>query len=134
MRSSECLKIILLKTWLFAHKRSHTSNLKCWEHLSFGFFKHYFWNSNKRNIRKHINFSKCSTCVFTLYPPFKSWHFPSVCVGLNSYDHEIWHVRPLTNRKTLPLFRILIFGLGPCFLDLLVRSKTKSRIIFKFEF
>ena len=36
--------------------------------------------------------------------------------GLNSYDDEIWHVGPLSDRKPLRSIRILIFGLGPIFL------------------
>ena len=35
--------------------------------------------------------------------------------GLNSYDHEIWHVGPRSDRKPLRSIRILIFGLGPFF-------------------
>ena len=35
--------------------------------------------------------------------------------GLKSYNYEIWNVIPLSDRKTLPLFRILIFGLGRLF-------------------
>ena len=33
--------------------------------------------------------------------------------GLKSYDHEIWHVGPLSDRKPLRSFRILIFGRRP---------------------
>ena len=64
---------------------------------------------------------------------------PSNLRGLNSYDDEIWHVGPLSDQKTLRSIRILIFGLGPFFgpktrfSKFLICSKTKSRIIFKFE-
>ena len=48
--------------------------------------------------------------------------------GLNSYDHEIWHVRPLSDRKSRFFWARAPF-FGPC----LVCSKTKRCIIFKFE-
>ena len=45
--------------------------------------------------------------------------FLSVCLsaprnlrGLKSYDHEIWHVGPLSDRKPLRSIRIFIFGRG----------------------
>ena len=52
--------------------------------------------------------------------------------GLKSYDHEIWHVGPLSDRKTLRSIRILIFGRKHVLWgfaphrDFLVCSKTKS--------
>ena len=33
--------------------------------------------------------------------------------GLKSYDHEIWHVGPLSDRKPQCSIRILIFGRKP---------------------
>merc|ERR1711947_7405 len=39
-----------------------------------------------------------------------------LCIFLYSlklYDHEIWHVGPLSDRKPQCLFRILIFGRKP---------------------
>ena len=64
---------------------------------------------------------------------------PSNLRGLNSYDDEIWHVGPPSDQKTFRSIRILIFGLGPFFgpktrfSKFLICSRSKSRIIFKFE-
>ena len=59
--------------------------------------------------------------------------------GLNSYNHEIWYVGLLSDRKHFAWLEFWFlafgpfFGRGPRFSDFLVCSKPKNRIIFTFE-
>ena len=48
-----------------------------------------------------------------IFPNREILSVPRNLRGLKSYDHEIWHVGPLSDRKTLRSIRILIFGRKP---------------------
>ena len=97
---SVCLSVCLFvchKSW---------NKVECFKQNGYNWYINIAWVDNLLYILLCL-----SVCLFVCLSVCLS--APRNLRGLKSYDHEIWHVGPLSDRKPLRSIRILIFGRKP---------------------